>query len=66
MYLIALGEFSMDGYKEGTNTNLAFLFFILATFFCLVVFINMLIAIMSETFSVVQSVHNASALYEQV
>ena len=51
MYLLSLGEFSFDGFSKGENSNLAWVFFVIATFLCLVVFMNMLIAIMGETFA---------------
>jgi hypothetical protein len=66
MYLLSLGEFDMDGFKDGPNVYFAWFFFLLATFFLLVVFMNMLIAIMGETFSVVQSIQEETALAEQV
>ena len=53
MYLLALGEFDMDGFKEGPNVYFAWFFFLLATFLVLVVFMNMLIAMMGETFGAV-------------
>jgi hypothetical protein len=51
MYLLMLGEFYIDGYKSGSYSLLTWIFFMLATFIVLVVFMNLLIAIMSETFS---------------
>ena len=55
MYLLALGEFDLDGYKQGHDVSLAWIFFVMASFLLLLVFMNMLIAIMGETFSEVQS-----------
>lgn len=66
MYLVALGEFDMDGYKQGPNKIAAWIFFILASYLLLVVFMNMLIAIMGETFSQVQSHQVESGLQEQL
>lgn len=66
MYLLSLGEFDMDGYKEGPNVAFAWFFFILATFVILVVFMNMLIAMMGETFGNVQLIQEETALLEQV
>ena len=57
-YLTGLGEFDFDGYKMGPNVYLAWLFFILATFLVLIVFMNMLIAIMGDTFSQVQEIQD--------
>lgn len=64
VYLISLGEFDLDGYNEGPNVYLVWLFFILCTFFILIVFMNMLIAIMGDTFSAVQGEQVESGLSE--
>ena len=56
----------MDGFKEGPNVIFAWFFFLLATFLVLVVFMNMLIAMMGETFAVVQTIQEETALAEQV
>ena len=65
MYLLGLGEFDIDGtYTKGPDIKLAWFFFILATFIILVVFMNMLIAIMSDTFANVLSVEAESSLDE--
>ena len=66
MYLLALGEFDMDGFKKGPNVYFAWFFFLLGTFLVLVVFMNMLIAMMGETFSKVQLIQEETALLEQV
>jgi len=42
-YLISLGEFSFDGYGEGPDRGIVWIFFILATFVMLIVFMNLLI-----------------------
>ena len=49
-YLLALGEFDIDNYLAHPNTILCFTFFILATAFTQITMLNMLIAIMSDTF----------------
>ena len=46
--------------------RLNWVFFILASFILLVVFMNMIIAIMGETFSQVQSTKEESSLLEQL
>jgi hypothetical protein len=56
MYLLSLGEFDMDGFKEGPHKVVAWVFFLMGTFLCLLVFMNMLIAIMGETFAMVQTI----------
>lgn len=64
MYLLGLGEFDLDGYKLGPNKNMAWAFFILASFLILVVFMNMLIAIMGDTFGQVIEKKTESTLHE--
>ena len=64
MYLVSLGEFSFDSYSTGTDPILVWVFFLLGTFLLLIVFMNMLIAIMGETFSNVMSDIESSALKE--
>lgn len=55
VYLIALGEFaSMDSYSSGPNKISAWLMFMSATFLLLIVFMNMLIVIVSQTFETVE------------
>jgi hypothetical protein len=51
MYLVALGEFDLDGLMQGPDKIGAWIFFVLASYLLLVVFMNMLIAIMGDTFS---------------
>jgi len=58
-----MGEFDIDGtYSEGPNNVLCWFMFWLATFLILVVFMNMLIAIMSETYANVQEEFEESGL----
>jgi len=54
IYLMSLGEFDFDGYKEGPDVVLAWVMFLLGTFICCVVFLNMLIAIMGGTYATVE------------
>lgn len=49
-YELALGEFNMDGFSNGPQENLCWMFFIFATFFSQITMLNMLIAIMGDTF----------------
>jgi len=62
----ALGDFSTDEFQEGYNANAAMSMFILASFIILVVFMNMLIAIMGDTFGRVQETAEENGLNEQV
>lgn len=50
-YLISLGEFGMDSFEESRDFEFLWLMFILATFFSMLILLNMLIAIMSESFT---------------
>ena len=46
IYLLAMGEFNFLNYKLGPDKYVAFIFFLMATFIIIIVFMNMLIAIM--------------------
>ena len=48
--MLSLGEFTMDGFDDHPQMLLAYLFFVLATFFTSITFLNMLVAIMGDTF----------------
>mmetsp|Transcript_27105 Transcript_27105/g.31818 ORF Transcript_27105/g.31818 Transcript_27105/m.31818 type:complete len:109 (+) Transcript_27105:1160-1486(+) len=50
-YLLAIGEYAVDDFSDRPLTWLCFILFILATFFIQVTMLNMLIAIMADTFS---------------
>ena len=52
-YLLSLGEFSSDGFNNHSQKYLCWIFFILATFFTQITMLNMLIAIMGNTFEMV-------------
>ena len=49
-YLLALGEFNIDSFENGKQAGMCFTFFMLATFFSSVTMLNMLVAIMGDTF----------------
>jgi len=67
MWLLGLGEFDLDdSYSEGPNVMLCWFMFMLASFLVLTVFMNMLIAIMGETFSNVTAQYEESGLSEQL
>ena len=56
-YLLALGEFGMDNFKEGSpNLWLVIALFITATFLTQITILNMLIAIMGDTFGKVTEI----------
>jgi hypothetical protein len=50
VYLLSLGEFGDFPFTDGRDTFIVYFMFILGTFVILVVFMNMLIAIMGDTF----------------
>ena len=61
-YLLSLGEFTMDGFDDHENMELVYVLFIFATLFTQITFLNMLIAIMSNTFEQVMEKKNQYAL----
>lgn len=50
-YMMALGDFNYDGFAAFAYGGETWIFFLCGTFLCLIVFMNMLIAIMGNTFS---------------
>ena len=65
IYLLgALGDFDVGMYQEGADSKYALMMFIMATFIIQVVFMNMLIAIMGNTFSLVQEAAEENGLRE--
>ena len=60
-YRIILGDFEMDDFNSSMGTILLRIFFIMCTVFNTIVMLNLLIAIISETFSIVKAnAENAS------
>jgi hypothetical protein len=67
IYLMgALGDFDSGLYTEGSDKYAAFTMFLLATFIIAVVFMNMLIALLGETFGQVLETAVESGIREQV
>ena len=62
----ALGQFSQTTYLAGYEKYSASAMFVLGTFLVSVVFMNMLIAIMSDTFADVESNKEINTLMEQI
>ena len=62
----ALGDFDSTIYRTGYDKYFAMAMFLMATFIISVVFMNMLIAIMGETFGQVTEAAQESGLREQV
>lgn len=49
-YLLALGEFNYDNFANQPQSYLCYIFFVMATFITQIAMLNMLIAIMGDTF----------------
>ena len=49
-YMLSLGEFGMDNFDDNPQTHLIYVIFLSATFFTQITFLNMLIALMGDTF----------------
>ena len=49
-FMLMLGEFNMDGFRFHANNDICYLIFIFSTFITQITFLNMLIAIMADTF----------------
>ena len=64
-YLVGLGEFGMDNYA-GEGGALIWTFFLLATFITQLLFMNLLIAIMGDTFDRVQEMKVQAAAKEKI
>ena len=60
MYFISLGQFNIDSYRNGDNSGIIWIFFVLASFVIVVVFMNLLISIMGNTLGDVQAVQEQS------
>ena len=48
--MLSLGEFAMDGFGDHPSMLICYIFFLSATFLTQITFLNMLIAIMGDTF----------------
>ena len=55
VYLIVLGSFEITDFENSIATKTLIVFFILCTVFNTIVMLNLLIAIISETFSIVKA-----------
>ena len=65
-YMLSLGEFDLDNYKGEGNDVIVWIVFIATTFITQITFLNMLIAIMGDTFARVSEVKEQSALKEKI
>ena len=65
-YLLSLGEFDVENYNLEGNDYIVWLVFISTTFITQITFLNMLIAIMGDTFDRASEVKEQSALKEKI
>jgi hypothetical protein len=68
MYLISLGEFELqiDGYQGGHDKYVAWIMFLFSTLVLLLLFMNMLIAVMAEPFLFVSENANLYKYQQQI
>ena len=64
-YLVGLGEFDMENF-DAQDSTFVWLFFILSTFVTQLIFMNLLIAIMGDTFDRVQEMKVQAATKEKI
>lgn len=65
-YLLSLGEFDVENFRLSNGDSLAWGMFLATTFITQITFLNMLIAIMGDTFDRVSEAKYQSALQEKV
>ena len=65
-YLLSLGEFDTENYEPEGKDVIVYVIFIATTFITQITFLNMLIAIMGDTFDRVSEVKEQSALAEKI
>ena len=65
-YMLSLGEFNTDAFEFDGKDVLVWTIFIVSTFITQITFLNMLIAIMGDTFDRVSEVKEQSALKEKL
>jgi hypothetical protein len=51
MYIFSLGEFDLESQRSGPNHIVGFILFVLSSFVLCVVFLNLIIAIISNTYN---------------
>lgn len=64
-YMLGLGDFATDRFEDNTHDKLIWLMFIMASFITNIVFLNMLIAIMGDTYAKVSQSWDRYALIER-
>jgi hypothetical protein len=66
VYMTSIGEYGTDSYTKGEDMGLLWAFFIFTTFFLSLVMLNMLIAMMGQSYEKVSEVALASMLKERM
>ena len=64
-YLLGLGEFEVDNFGGESQLQL-WILFLIATFLIQITFLNVLIAVMANTFDMVQEQTNEAAMHEKI
>jgi len=64
-YMLSLGEFAIDNYDDQPQVYLCYILFLGATFFTQITFLNMLIALMGDTYGKVMESQETYALQTQ-
>ena len=64
-YMLSLGEFSIDNYDDQPQVYLCYILFLGATFFTQITFLNMLVALMGDTYGKVMESQENYALQTQ-
>lgn len=63
--MIALGEFDLDPFDKVNDPVLVQVFFFAATLFLLIVLLNLLISIISDTYAEIES-HQVNSMYKEM
>jgi len=63
--MLSLGEFTIDAYDDEPQVYLCYMLFLLATFFTQITFLNMLIALMGDTYGKVMESQETYQLLTQ-
>ena len=66
VYMLSLGELVYDDLNKGDSVKMIFFFFVLATILVYIIFMNVIIAIVNDVFTQVQSKQEESDLKEKI
>ena len=65
-YMLALGEFDIENFGLNRKDPVVWVLFLLSTFISQILFLNMLIAVMADTFEKQRELQSQSALNEKI